>query len=52
VIAKYRLLSGYIEGHLHSDMLVAGATPQNLLHEIKEYEALRRELESVKARTG
>ena len=51
VVAKYELLSKYIEGHLHSDAFAdQKPTPDMLLHEIEDFDALRKKLKKLKAK--
>jgi hypothetical protein len=51
VVAKYELLSKYIESHLHSDAFTAQkSTLDMLLHEIEYFDALKKKLKKLKAK--
>jgi wobble nucleotide-excising tRNase len=51
VVAKYELLSKYIEGHLHSDAFADQKSKLDILQsEIEHFEALRKKLKTLKAK--
>jgi hypothetical protein len=53
VIEKVGLLSRYIEGHLHSDPHAAQKpTPDMLLKEIEEFDALKKQHKEYKKSVG